>query len=353
MSYLNSLWASDSIAPNITKLCIATTIANLPAFMEPLTRAATVLSRLGDTEVTFARTRSHLTFAQYVDARVALENFLQALSSTITSLTFTIHLRMGYPNLIFKAFPYLPRLQRFKIVANFNSCSIRPTEAFNYVLEKHASYLEDLVINHLPDLPASPGSSEEKFLEWLCRNIINSNGKSDTFPVLTFPKLQTLEIGVREGCTPKNIFPNLPAITPNLASLILTGRALCYHRVQELVATLAKGDGICALKDLSFVATRILCTDLLDLLAGNLPQLHSLHVHFPEIPESEIHYPQHLSTTRRYPTWKLQSLRITAESSCGTPHPNRLAMMSFAHILPEDVVIDADFRCRCNASPYD
>ncbi|KAF8966761.1 hypothetical protein BDZ97DRAFT_1806324 [Flammula alnicola] len=364
MLFLDSLWASDSIGPNLRKLSIDTTVIKLPLLLNPLTKRSKLLTNLEEFDINISVTRLNQTPTDWHFASGALVAFLAAFKATLTSLTFSSLINRDLGTL-FESFPRLRKLKKFEFLSVFNATSVPQTEDFTKFISRHAPTLETLVVKpHARHITVN--TSDDTYSIWLNHNDALESERLYSFAQLVLPKLRTLDIGLRdmhgdmEG-TERALMPDLSRVTPNLTSLIITDVRLSSRRVFSLLNTLGQREGGSLLERLSFTCVYI-SPPLFDLLAKNLPRLKSLTIEYASFSPKPEHQPfvndefytdfYKVMQARSYPRWGLEYLRLVTPYHCGGAHPIVSVMESVAESLPKSVVLDTELTCQCKPGIY-
>ncbi|CAA7263762.1 unnamed protein product [Cyclocybe aegerita] len=369
-AFLNSMWSLDSVAPNLLKLNIDTTLVKIPLLLNPLIRCAGQLTNLEEIDITLSVTRFRQSEEDYRLAKLAIQSFLTVFKGTIRSVTLSSSLIVDLSSL-FDGFPILPKLTKFDLRTIFRNETLPNAGSLTRLLSKHASILEHLVVKTRPRA-ATIERSDEIYIKWLNPISKPTSDKQHGFPQLVLPALRTLDVGLRESdqlgmwpytseSTPKRPpLPPLSQVTPNITNLTLQDVRLTFTRVFEVVKSLTRREGGAILESLN-VSVDVLTPQLFDLFSSELPHLRSLTVDHIDISSSTGEYVLRDATffhnaiqARRYHSWQLHYLRVTrpSYSSCTVPHPDTFVTRSIAKSLPDSVVVDTsrDIACQCNDS---
>ncbi|KDR72963.1 hypothetical protein GALMADRAFT_743282 [Galerina marginata CBS 339.88] len=145
VSFTNSLWRRDSVGPNVKKISLMTTFANLSLLLNPLVDLASTLTNLCTFNLQLHTPGFEHTSAQWNGAMKALVSFFTAFKDALTSvgLYFTVFQDRGR---LFEKLPHLPNLRELSFFAPVNYETFPSTESLTHFFSKHASELEVLTI---------------------------------------------------------------------------------------------------------------------------------------------------------------------------------------------------------------
>ncbi|KAF8152232.1 hypothetical protein B0H34DRAFT_800709 [Crassisporium funariophilum] len=243
MSFLNSMWNSDSIGPNLQKLSLETTLVKLPLLLNPLVKCSKQLSHLETFDLNIAVSRFQHTLTERDAAIHALESFLDAFNGTLTSLTISFSLQMVLRP-FFEFLPHLPKLKKLELLVIFNVLTLDSPlgEHLAMFIAKHTEHLEHLVIKPHPR-QVSLYASDETYSDWLSHDSIPDSAKGFAFPQLILPKLRILDVELREryrfaGSQSRLLLPNLSGVAPKLTTLALTNVPLSFSRISHIIENL-------------------------------------------------------------------------------------------------------------------
>ena len=286
MSFLHSLWGSNSVGPNLRKLTVDTTVVKIPVLLDPLQRFRNVLTNLDELRLDLAPSRYKHSSEDWCSAGQSLVLFFKTFKGTITSFSFS---SMVLDNLgqLFEMLPRLPKLKRFEMLAIINVESLPRPEGFTGFIARHTSTLETFVFK--PEARhISFHHSDDVYTLWLNETSLPTLEKFYTFNDLNFACLRTLEVGLRNldanrGNNADMAFlPPLSHVAPTLTKLVLTGTFILPERLSQILDTASRHGGKIILEELSFTV-RSLIPDLFDLLVKKLPFLKALTIKYEDI----------------------------------------------------------------------
>ncbi|KJA23705.1 hypothetical protein HYPSUDRAFT_39538 [Hypholoma sublateritium FD-334 SS-4] len=367
LSFLNSLWSSDSIGPCLQMLSIDTTVVKLPLLLRALIKRSVSLPNLATFDINISVSRFQHSAHEWAAAVAALSQFLATFTKSITAFTFSCLVR-GDIDALFGALPRLANLATFEFTSVFNATCFRKSEHFTHFIAKHASTLSKLV---LKPRARSVGYniSDHTYSEW----VRGTNGAGtaakvgQTMADLVLPSLRSLDIGFRDAWNSqreeniRTFLPDLPRVAQNLTSLVLTDITLSPECIFTLIDMLATREGGPSIESLAF-ACHILFPELFDRLAQDLPRLKGLTIDYRAYGlcasdkadgmawyNAEQYKAPFMAAmqARRYPRWGLRYLRLSAPYSCGTTHPNAVVMKIVAETLSADIILGRELSCQC------
>ncbi|KAF8907080.1 hypothetical protein CPB84DRAFT_1844186 [Gymnopilus junonius] len=361
MSFLSSLWASDSIGPNLRKLTIDTTVSKIPFLLKPLDRFSSVLTNLDEFRLDLSISRRNHSSSEWWSAGQALVSFFKTFKGTITSFSFS-SLVMDNLGELFEMLPRLPKLKKLEVLAIVNSTSLPKPEGFTGFIAKHAPTLKTLVVKP-HSRHVSFHHSNDEYTFWL-NNAISSKSKDlYSFANLNLSNLRCLDVELRDmnpyhdrlngDLNAPSLLPPLSQVAPNLTRLVMTGTMLSLHRLTDIVDKLSRrGEATNVLEELSFTCS-CLTVQHFDFLAKKLPLLKALTVQYENVsgPTTMNRYSMptfdNVMHGRTYPSWRLRYLRLASVSACGQGHPRLDDMKILAASLSDRVVLDNEYACHC------
>ncbi|KAJ3513934.1 hypothetical protein NLJ89_g2668 [Agrocybe chaxingu] len=313
--FLNSMWSLDSVAPNLLKLNIDTTLVKIPLLLNPLILCAEQLTNLEEIDITLSVTRFRQPEEEYRRAKLAIQSFLTVFKGTIRSVTLSSSLIVDLSSL-YDGFPILTKLRKFDLRAIFRNETLPDVGSLTRFLSKHASTLEHLVVKTRPRA-ATIERSDETYIKWLNPIGKPASGKQHGFPQLVLPALRSLDISLRESdqlgmwpytpeSTPKQRppLPPLSRVTPNITSLTLQDVRLTFARVSEVVKSLRRREGGTILESLN-VSVDVLTPQFFDLFSSELPRLRSLTVDHIDLSSSVGEYVLRDAVSHSHPFFEL------------------------------------------------
>ncbi|KDR72841.1 hypothetical protein GALMADRAFT_228529 [Galerina marginata CBS 339.88] len=354
ISFLESLWTSDSIGPNIRKISIDTTVVKIPILLKPLKKHSTVLTKLEEFDLNISISRYPHTPTEWLSAIQALVSFFTVFKRTLTSVSLSSMIIADLGD-IFEPLPRLPKLKKFEFLAVISSLSLPKPEDFTRFISRHASTLEVFIVKPRARC-ITFNHSDDTYTTWLNHVAPRTSEKRYSFSELELPKLRTLDVGLRDinlywadpDLSTRALLPDLSQVASNLTKLIMSDVRLSPHRLSAILDTLARHDGGTILEELSFVCHE-LSSQFFDLLSQKLRALNALTIEYDTTSGTVANYLQFYQEmqARTYPAWDLRYLRLARPHSCGQAHPNTPDMNAVARSLTQNVVLDTEFVCQC------
>ena len=290
VSFLDYLWASDSLGAQLRKLTIDTTVVKLPQLLDPIITRSWALLGLVEFDLNLSISRIDETPTEWKLAQDAILSFLIGFRCQLTSFSFSSLILCNLADL-FETFPRLPNLKKIEFRGIFNAQTFPRTNGFTEFISQHASHLNHLVIK--PQARRlSLNSSDNTYSFWVNEdNIEHRSEGRHSFSHIVLPRLKVLNVGLRDRqmlwpewqtatyeSRNQSLLPKLSRVTPRLKTLIITDISLSYVRISALVNSLQR-EGGCGLEELTFICDSIF-PQLFDLLSTNLPHLKALTVRF-------------------------------------------------------------------------
>lgn len=289
MSFLDSLWASDSIGPNLRKISIDTVVTKMPLFLKPLTKYAKVLSNLEEFNLSLSTSRYHHTATDWYHAIQALASLFTAFKQTFTSVSFA-SMVIADLGAIFEPLPRLPKLRKFEFSAITNRDTLPHPEGLSRFISIHQSSLEIFIIKPY-SRHVSFHHSDDAYTIWLNQQEPPDSPKIYSFSQLVLPQLHTLDVGLRDlnrysvdpNLSTRRLLPDLHQITPNLVKLVMTDVKLSTGRLTEILDSLTPEAGSPPkLEELSF-ACYVLSPHIFDILFKKMRKLKALTIQYDQI----------------------------------------------------------------------
>lgn len=287
MSFINSLWASDSIGPNLRKLTIDTTVMKIPLLLNPLDRYSKILTNLEEFRVDLSISRHSHSPAEWCAAGQALASLFKTFKGTMTSFSFS---SMVMDNLgeFFEMLPRLPKLKKLEVLAIINAQSLPKPEGFTGFIAKHAPTLETFIIKP-HSRHVSFHHSNDEYTFWLNHTVSPKTKKPYSFGNLNLQSLRCLDVELRDmnphhddvNADPNapSLLPPLSQVAPNLTKLVMTGTKLSLHRLTTVLDTISRPGEAIMLEELSFTCSS-LSPQHFDFLVKKLPLLKALTIQY-------------------------------------------------------------------------
>lgn len=286
LSFLNSLWSSDSIGPCLQTLSIDTTVVKLPLLLHALIKRSASLPNLAAFDINISVSRFAHSAHEWAAAVAALSQFLSTFTNSITTFTFSC-LVSGDIDALFGALPRLAKLATFEFMSVFNATCFRNAEHFTQFIAKHAPTLNKLVLKPRAR-SVTHNTSDHTYSTWI-KGPDNAAGTAArgryTMSSLVLPNLLVLDIGFRDAWNAQHevniraFLPDLPRVAQNLTSLVLTDITLSSECIFTLIDILAAREGGPSIESLTF-ACHVLPPELFDRLAQDLPHLKGLAIDY-------------------------------------------------------------------------
>ncbi|PPQ77843.1 hypothetical protein CVT25_015337 [Psilocybe cyanescens] len=351
MSFLKSLWHSESIGPRIRKLDIKATAVNLSALFELMSvyRLSYPLINIENLDLSFCHLHPYIDDGTINYFHIA--SFLSALEPSLLSFTVSGYL---HPHLLglLKVSSTFTRLQKLELHSIFNIQDLQQVAPLDKFIARHAETLEHIIIDPQTRESGSDLSSR-LFVQWLSNDAAFSQQQLSNLRILELAYHHHWAYPYSHLST--SMFPNLNQISPNLTTLFIARIELHFDTIADLLARVPRQNGVCSIRSLK-LHIDILTPKLMDLLTRNLPYLNSLEMHVSCASEHlEDSAPEQYLfckriRERKYPSWALQYLRITSASSCSKPHPNICIVEAVASTLSTTVVLGLGYDCLCRPS---
>ncbi|KAH9475292.1 hypothetical protein JR316_0012403 [Psilocybe cubensis] len=323
MSFLDSLWASDSIGPNLRKISIDTVVEKIPIFLKPLTMQAKVLTNLEEFNLTLSISRYKHTSTDWYFATQALVSLFTEFRSTLTKVSFA-SMVIADLGAIFSSLPRLPKLKTFEFCAITNSNTLPNPEGLTRFVSMHQSSLQTVTIKPY-SRHVSFHHSDDTYTVWLNQQEPVDSPKLYSFSQLVLPQLQSLDIGLRDfgrymiepNLSTRRLLPDLHQIAPNLVKLVMTDVKLSTNRLMEILDSLTPRVDI---------PPKL---EVFDMLSQKLPKLNALTLQYDQLsmPDSgnrfqDLRKFSDAMQARSYSQWSLRYLQLLKPSPCGRGHPS-------------------------------
>jgi hypothetical protein len=299
ISFLKSLWKPDSVGPRLRTLRMDMTLAKIPPFLKPLISPKKVLPNLEFFSIDLAPSRfdaipnraEEATSNSY-RALVSLRSFFSLSRDSLTSISISTHSPHDFRTLITYLPLRFPNLKRFEVLTIFKVSAHQTAPLFKF-LNEHSGQLENLTIKPYPR-QTSFSITDQWYAIWVSPmppdTLIAGDIFATGFAKLVLPKLQYLDIGLRERrihnlplWTNPNmrakLLPDLNVLAPNLRRLVLSDVALSFERINDLVSAIGDGGSGGGLESIDLVVTT-LSPHLFDLFSAKVPWLKMLTVEY-------------------------------------------------------------------------
>jgi len=298
ISFLKSLWKPDSIGPRLRTLRMDMTLAKIPSFLKPLISPQKVLHNLEIFSIDLAPSRfdaipnraEEATSNSY-RALVSLRSFFSLFRDSLTSISISTHSAHDFRTLITYLPLRFPNLKKFEVLTIFKVSAHQTAPLFKF-LDEHSGQLENLTIKPYPR-QTSFSHTDDWYAIWISPSppgTLVGGSFLTGFSRLVLPKLQCLDIGLRERRTHNlphwpnpslnaKLLPDLNVFASNLRSLVLSEIALSFERISDLVDSIGDGGNTGGLESIDLVATT-LSPHIFDLFSAKLPRLKKLTVEY-------------------------------------------------------------------------
>ncbi|KDR72839.1 hypothetical protein GALMADRAFT_228528 [Galerina marginata CBS 339.88] len=192
--FIDSLWAADSIRPNIKKLFMDTTLVELPLFLKPVVQFSPTTTNLQVFNLELRLSNIEHTTARWDRAIRILLSFFTAFKDTLSAITFSSEASHDY-GLLFDSFPHIPHLKELQLLMHINEETFpRGAGSLTTFLSKHASDLEAFTVRPHPRFMTKSQSGDNLFYLWLNGE---ESTKSESIVELVFPNLHTFDVVVQ------------------------------------------------------------------------------------------------------------------------------------------------------------
>ena len=111
MSFLYSMWASESIGAQLQKLTIDTTVVKLPLLLNPIVKHSGALLNLVEFDLNISISRIDESHTEWHLAKEVIHSFIIEFRYKLTSFSFSSMVLCNLADL-FEAFPRLPNLKK-------------------------------------------------------------------------------------------------------------------------------------------------------------------------------------------------------------------------------------------------
>ncbi|KAH6918569.1 hypothetical protein BKA70DRAFT_1457395 [Coprinopsis sp. MPI-PUGE-AT-0042] len=322
--FLSTLWST--LGWNLQEICIQASHRNIPLLLAPLANMRSNLPNLSSLELTITHSQSVATPKEAARTTSAIAYFLKLFKTSLTSFSFT-PLVVKDISPLFDGLDLLPNLKKLALL--FPACgltSLNPSPLAKF-LSRQSATLEHLVMDQKPPHSAF----------FPCASVLGSFLASEHTQV-KLTEVHTLQIA--SDMLPPRLVPD---ILPKLRNLIINPRSPSAVSFSALPHLLDSAGGVLESLDIRLWK---FSTETLDLLASRCPRLRRLTVGYSQCTSIQGTNRLEPYSSRRYPHWPLDYVRLGRLEECGGMHPDAGMMEAVAQtVLPRVVEKDIERRC--------
>ncbi|PPQ63663.1 hypothetical protein CVT24_004437 [Panaeolus cyanescens] len=349
--FVNSIWSSEAVAQTVEKIQITTTVARMPAFLNPIAARAHALKRLREIFVHLSPTviGCQPTLNEHRILADPLNLFPKIPETRNIKLTLGIFVDLC-GDLLFNFGPRPPTVNNYLVFhLRFGSATLSGFFSIVGFLSARASLITKLDIR---------SKLQTSVTDYSCAAFVLCGGKGH-FESLRLPQLEELCIEIVKCQVPDleilpkekhPLFSSLSLVAPRLTSLKLIGRYFAAIDATKFITLLAdglQGSGEPVLRHFEFFCDELTAA-IFAVLYFRMNFLLSLTIHSQKPAITSPSGIADIMTTRhgRDNQWYLEHVRITRKCDCGTGLPDRLAMNRIARCFTDwKVQIDEEYKC--------
>ncbi|KAH6904897.1 hypothetical protein BKA70DRAFT_1294134 [Coprinopsis sp. MPI-PUGE-AT-0042] len=334
-SLLKTLWVT--LGKELQRLSIQTMHNKVPLLLQPIADVHDNMPNLASFELTLMDNREFVTGKEAEETTKSITKFLEAFKPTLSSLSLSS--LFGYDlSPLFDGLSEMPALRKLEL--GFKLCGTTLSNRLSLVqfLSKQHGTLQHLVLD--------PRPRYEFFFRPQCQLY---DFLVREFMEVKLPHVETFQVGSQY--LPSTLVPH---IMPNLRTLIVrTSEGVSEVNLREIIGSTG---GMLESLDISI---HDFSTEAFSLLVKGCPRLRRLTVGYSrtslppamQLPDGTWQVAYDSYSSRRYPQWPLEYLRLGLRDECGEIHPRKGITDAVAQtVSPRVVEKDLERRCLCTCS---